>query len=187
MLTDRAANQLVGTAVETIRARRNDFHEVLDAIEAPLYITDNQGTITYYNQACIDLAGRTPQVGVDRWCVTWKLFTPEGEFMPHDQCPMAVAVKEGREVRDVEAVAERPDGTRVNFVPYPTPLFDADGNLAGAVNLLLDVTEQRKPDYLREQAERCRRLAQGMTDPQTVEALTLMAAKYDEQARRFSS
>ena len=52
-----------------------------------------------------------------------------------------------RSIRGVEAVAERPDGTRINFIPYPTPLFDEDGNLAGAVNLLLDVTSRRRPAY----------------------------------------
>jgi hypothetical protein len=58
---------------------------------------------------------------------------------------MAVAIRERRSIRGAEAIAERPDGTRINFVPYPTPLFDEDGNLAAAVNLLLDVTEQRGP------------------------------------------
>jgi hypothetical protein len=29
----------------------------------------------------------------------------------------------------------------VNFLPYPTPLFDGDGNLASAVNLFIEVTE----------------------------------------------
>ena len=56
------------------------------------------------------------------------------------------ALRERRSIRGAEAIAERPDGTRVNFVPYPTPLFDEDGNLAGAVYLLLDVTAKRRPE-----------------------------------------
>jgi hypothetical protein len=31
-------------------------------------------------------------------------------------------------------------------MPYPTPLFDEGGNLAGAVNLLWDVTAKRRPE-----------------------------------------
>ena len=42
----------------------------------------------------------------------------------------------------MEAIAERPDGTRVPFIPYPTPLFDASGELIGAVNMLVDITER---------------------------------------------
>ena len=98
---------------------------------------------------------------------------------------MAVALREGRPVRDAEAIAERPDGTRFQFVPYPTPLFDDEGCLAGAVNLLLDVTEQRKPEYLRQQAKRCLRLAAACTDRKIAETMALMAAKYEEQSLKL--
>jgi PAS domain S-box-containing protein len=46
----------------------------------------------------------------------------------------------------LEAVAERPDGTRVPFIPYPTPLFDASGRVAGAVNMLVDISDRREAD-----------------------------------------
>jgi signal transduction histidine kinase len=55
---------------------------------------------------------------------------------------MAIALKENRPVRGASAYAERPDGRRVAFEPYPTPLRDADGTLVGAVNVLVDVTER---------------------------------------------
>ncbi len=63
--------------------------------------------------------------------------------MPHDQCPMAVAIRERRSVRGLDAVAERPDGTRVPFIPFPTPMFNSDGQFAGAVNLLVDISERK--------------------------------------------
>ena len=187
MLLDApTANLLVDEAVEAIGSRPDSFYEVLDRLPAPIYVTDNDGTITYFNDACVELAGRTPTLGRDKWCVTWKIYTTEGDFLPHDQCPMAVAIREKRAVRNVEAVAERPDGTRINFAPFPTPYFDAQGNLAGAVNLLLDITPQRGPAYLREQADRCRRLARSVTDVPAAETLNLMAAKYDAGALKLA-
>src|SRR6202008_3719063 len=87
-----------------------------------------------------------PQLGSDEWCVTWKLYRPDGTPLPHDQCPMAIALKEGRPVRGAEAVAERPDGTRVPFIPYPTPLRDADRNVVGAINMLVDVSERKQAE-----------------------------------------
>ena len=57
---------------------------------------------------------------------------------------MAVAIREARPIRGVMAVAERPDGTRSLFTPYPTPIVDADGKVVGAVNLLIDVTDERQ-------------------------------------------
>src|SRR5262249_13503915 len=77
-----------------------------------------------------------------QWCGAWKLYWPDGRELPHDQCPMARTLKEGRPVRGVEAIAERPDGTRINFLPYPTPLRDASGRLTGAINLLIDVSQR---------------------------------------------
>jgi len=57
---------------------------------------------------------------------------------------MAIAIKEKRIVRGIEAVAERPDGTRVPFDPYPVPLFDASGELIGAINMLVDLTARKE-------------------------------------------
>ncbi|MGO8916012.1 MAG: PAS domain S-box protein [Stellaceae bacterium] len=131
--------------------RRNDgksperewwYRNVLDALPAAIYATDAAGRITYYNQAAADLAGRRPELGKDEWCVTWRLYWPDGTPLPHDQCPMAVALKENRAIRGAEAILERPDGTRVAFLPYPTPLRDASGALIGAVNMLVDVSER---------------------------------------------
>src|SRR6186713_2179344 len=146
MISERAAQCLVQVAADGIQGSAEAFHEVLDELAAPIYSTDREGTLTYFNQACIRLAGRTPQVGTDKWCVTWKIYTTEGERLPHDACPMAVAIREKRAIRGVEAVAERPDGTRINFMPFPTPVFDDGGQLAGAVNLLLDITDRRGRD-----------------------------------------
>jgi PAS domain S-box-containing protein len=48
----------------------------------------------------------------------------------------------------MEAVAERPDGTRIPFIPYPTPLFDASGRLTGAINMLVDISERKRTDAI---------------------------------------
>jgi PAS domain S-box-containing protein len=119
------------------------LRDVLEALPTAVYTTDALGRITYYNEAAAELWGCRPELGKSEWCGSWKIFTTEGVRLPHDECPMAVALKEARPVRGVDAIAERPDGTRVPFRPYPTPLFDAAGQLTGAVNMLLDITEER--------------------------------------------
>ena len=175
--------EIVGMACSAARFGASELHAVLETLPAPIYVTDAEGWVTFYNRACVDFAGRTPSVGEDRWCVTWKLYGADGNFLPHDQCPMAVAIKEKREVRGGVALAERPDGTRVMFTPYPTPLIGEDGEIVGAVNILIDVTDHRQAGALRAQALRCRRLAQSLTDQQAVDTLLLMAGEYDEKAR----
>jgi two-component sensor histidine kinase len=59
---------------------------------------------------------------------------------------MAIALKENRTVRDMEAIAERPDGSRIYFMPYPTPLRDNAGKLIGAVNMLVDITTRKQAE-----------------------------------------
>lgn len=128
------------------REREHKFNEVLDALPAAVYTTDAAGRITYYNDAAAELWGRRPPLGSSEWCGSWKLFWPDGTPLRHDECPMALALKERRAVRGMEAAAERPDGTRVPFIPYPTPLFDEAGNLIGAINMLVDITERKRAE-----------------------------------------
>ena len=179
--TMTTADEILNVAMEAVE-RGDNLFDALEALPAPIYVTDAEGLITHFNQACIGFAGRTPVVGKDRWCVTWKLYTEDGAFLPHDECPMAVAIRDRRMVRGVSAVAERPDGTRVNFMPFPTPLLGKDGELLGAINLLIDVTDARQIDDLRVQANRCRRLSTSAGDQQTADMLRLMAAEYDAKA-----
>jgi PAS domain S-box-containing protein len=131
-------------AEESLRDGERRFRDVLEALPVAIYTTDTAGRITFYNEAAVALAGRRPELGSDEWCVTWRLYRPDGTPLPHDQCPMAVALREQRVVRDVEAIAERPDGSRVRFLPFPTPLFDRDGRLRGAINMLLDITGRHR-------------------------------------------
>ena len=116
------------------------FHSLVEALPLAVYTTDAEGRITYFNAEAARLWGRTPRLGEDMWCGSWRLFRMDGTAMTHDECPMAVTLKTGKPVRGHEAIAERPDGSRFPFIPYPTPMFDSAGKLIGAVNLLMDTT-----------------------------------------------
>jgi len=178
MLARHDPEHLIQTALEAVAA---ECHAKLDELDVPVYATDATGKVTYWNRACVDFAGREPALGQDRWCVTWQLYTTSGEPLRHEDCPMAQAIREKRPVRDAIAIAERPDGSRVAFRPYPTPLFDTDGRLAGAVNMLIDVTDEQS-DALHQQAECCRRLADATYDRATSKVLGDMAAGFDKTA-----
>ncbi len=126
-----------------LQESERQFRDLLEALPMAVYTTDAQGKITFYNEAAADFWGQTPPEG-SAWCGSWKLYRPDGTPLPHDECPMAVAIKEQRIVRGEEAITERPDGTRVPFTPYPTPLFDSAGTLVGAVNMLVDISQHKK-------------------------------------------
>jgi PAS domain S-box-containing protein len=124
-------------------AADGSVRDLLQALDAAIYTTDAHGRITSYNEAAALLWGHRPTIGTDQFCGSWKLYWPDGRPLPHDECPMALSLSERRPIRGMEAVAERPDGSRVAFMPYPTPLFDAAGALTGAVNMLVDISEHK--------------------------------------------
>ena len=140
--------KLLGVAI-ALRQSERLFHEVINALPAAVYITDAEGRLTHFNQAAVELSGRVPELGTDHWCVTWKLYYPDGTPMSHDECPMAIALKERRAVHGAEAIGERPDGTRFWFTPYPTPLFDNQGNVVGGINMLVDITQRKMAEARR--------------------------------------
>src|SRR5215475_13779424 len=46
-----------------LRDSERQLQELIAAIPAAIYTTDVEGRITYFNQAAVDLAGRTPKIG----------------------------------------------------------------------------------------------------------------------------
>ena len=140
--TNRVARRLSPDA--TVQGAIDGAHPgLLTALGVPAYTTDAEGNLTSYNDAAVDFWGYRPDLREARWCGSWRLFDPDGNPMRHEDCPMAVALKEQRAVRGVEAIAERPDGTRVPFMPYPMPLRDEVGKLVGAVNVLVDISDRK--------------------------------------------
>ena len=158
-----AADAILARTLHVLNDEDRSLPSALDELPTPIYVTDADGVITYYNPACIAFAGRVPALGRDRWCVTWKLYTEDGALLPHDKCPMADAI----ELRAVSDTAFR---------------------CAGPVHRrrLIDVTASKRAAVLREQARRCRRLAVSVDDDQTASTLNGLAAGYEEEARKLS-
>ncbi|WP_192242682.1 PAS domain S-box protein [Mesorhizobium silamurunense] len=135
---------------DEITRDEDPFRQILESLPVAIYTTDPGGKITYYNKAAAQLAGREPQVGSDEGGVTLRLFTTEGNELPHADYPMVMALKENGLIRNVEGVAQRPDGTFVPFLTLPTPLRDAEGNLTGSVNMLFDLSEHKRNERARQ-------------------------------------
>jgi PAS domain-containing protein len=169
------ANALAGAS----QVSDDRFTELIESFPFAAYRTDREGTVTHFNSACVTFAGRNPVAHEDRWCVTWKLYTDQGDFLPHEHCPMAVALKEERPVRGCRAVAERPDGSRVSFLPFPTPQRDAAGYVTGAVNLLVDLSNPAYRAFCAEQAAKCRRLAAAVDRGDVAASLLALAVEYE--------
>jgi len=131
--------------VKAPKGNGSEFHRLLDALPAGAYTCDADGLITYFNQHAVDLWGRTPALNdsSDRFCGSFKLFSKDGMPISHDQCWMALALRERKEYNGQEIIVERPDGVRATTLAHANPFIGSDGKLLGAVNVLIDISARK--------------------------------------------
>ncbi|ASY73442.1 PAS domain S-box protein [Sinorhizobium fredii] len=165
-----------------VRASEQRLRDLIEALPGAVYTTDAEGRITSCNPAAAELWGRNPELGTDEWCGSWRMYRPDGTPLPHDESPMAIALKENRQIQGAEAVAERPDGVRVPFLAYPTPLRDASGKVIGAVNMLVDITERKRAEAL---AERLAAIVESSDDAIISKTLDGTITSWNDGAERL--
>ena len=119
------------------------YRQLAEFLPEAVYTCDLDGRVTQFNQAAVRLWGRTPVAGAEFWCGSHAMFTMAGDALAHDQCPMAVAVREARDVGRIEAVVERPNGERRYVLAHPQLTRSQDGRITGAVNVVVDITERK--------------------------------------------
>jgi PAS domain S-box-containing protein len=153
---------------------------LLGALPAAIYATDAAGRLTYHNEPAAELWGRRPEPGETPWAGPCKLVSLDGTPLPQDRSPTALALAQQRPIRGMEAIAERPDGTRVRLAFHPTPLFDPAGALIGAVDMVVDTTDRTRA----EEALRAR----GAELEAVIDRTPFMLARLDRDMRyRFIS
>jgi PAS domain S-box-containing protein len=182
-------------AEAALRISEEKFRNLIHSLPAAIYTCDCEGYIQLFNTAAVELWGREPVIGKDQWCGSLRLYDSDGVPLARSHCPMARTLRGGHAVRGEELIIERPDGTRRHVLPYPDPIFDAEGNLTGAVNMLLDITEQKRSEMLLREAKDSAELASQSKDrflavlshelrtPLTPVLLTVAALEHDLELR----
>jgi PAS domain S-box-containing protein len=182
---------------EHMRAENEERYRTLfDLAPVAVYSCDVSGVIREYNSRAAELWGRTPEVGDtdERFCGSFKMYRPDGSFMPHEQCPMGdVLTGKVPGIHDGEVHIERPDGSRIIVIVNIAPLTNERGEVTGAINCFYDVTERKKAEELRHHAEKALRLANGELESvvqKRTASLRHLSAKLmrsqDEERRRIA-
>ncbi|MBM4443300.1 MAG: PAS domain S-box protein, partial [Candidatus Rokubacteria bacterium] len=140
---------------------------VIHHLPSAVYVCEAPGgVIRLYNARAAELWGREPKLGDtdERFCGAFRLFRPDGRFLPHAETPMAEALRDGGEY-DEEVTIERADGSRVQVRVNIAPLRDPSGAIVGAINIFHDITErQRREEALRREEARYRAIVEDNPD-----------------------
>ncbi|MGH9781923.1 MAG: histidine kinase, partial [Candidatus Acidiferrales bacterium] len=132
-----------------LRESEGRYRALFDLGPIAVYSCDASGVIQNFNRRAVELWGREPKAGDtdERWCGSYKLYLPDGTFLPHELCPM-VDVVSGKvpEVRDAEVQIERPDGSRIRVSANIRPLKNARGEIVGVINCFIDITALKQAE-----------------------------------------
>lgn len=147
-LEERVAQRTADLQASTARLRDSErqYRQLVHALPAAVYACDAAGRITLHNQAAVDLWGRTPVIGTDCWCGSHRLLRADGSPLPPEEYPVAAAIRTGLPARGAELLVERLDGTRRTVVAHPDLIYDAAGQVIGAINMMTDVTDARRAE-----------------------------------------
>lgn len=155
---------------------------LVEALPLPAFMTDVEGRITAFNAAAAELWGRSPDIG-EHWAGgSFQVTTADGAPLASNDYPMNIALRERRPVRSRELVLHRPDGTRVEFVSHPTPLFDDAGELRGAINIVAEVNQQQR---FEESAARLAAIVGSSDDAIVSKTLDGRVTAWNDGARRI--
>jgi PAS domain S-box-containing protein len=144
-------------AEQRLRLSEERYRTLIDLLPVAVYTCEAPtGVITFYNEHAATLWGRTPNEGDTdvRFCGSFRLWRPDGTLLPHDQAPMALALRDGHEFRNEDVVIERPDGTRIHALVNINPIRDETGRITGAINAFQNTAALRQAQELLQEQQR---------------------------------
>lgn len=132
------------SAAQALKAVLRASGDILEMLPVATFICDAHGTVLRYNHRAVEIWGAAPAPGQTHHDFTLGTRFCELDGTPLKHSILAEVLASGAPVRDVELLVERPDGTRVVVSVNIDPLRNQKGELVGAVNCFLDISERRR-------------------------------------------
>jgi PAS domain S-box-containing protein len=170
---------------DKIRESQKRYRTLFDLVPVAIYTCDANGVIREYNRRAVELWGREPGRNGEkpRFCGSYKIYYPDGRYMPHKECPMARVLRgEELKAKDLEIIVERPDGERRHVIPAPRILTNIHGQITGAINSLFDITERKRAET---DAMRLAAVVQSSHDAVAAKNLNGIITDWNQSAERI--
>jgi PAS domain S-box-containing protein len=170
---------------ERIQRSEERYRTLFDLVPVAVYTCDANGVIRDYNRRAVELWGREPGQNGEkpRFCGSYKIYYPDGRYMPHKECPVARLLRgEKLKAEDLEIVVERPDGERRHVIPAPRIFTNTHGKITGAINSLFDITERKTAEAA---AMRLAAVVQSSHDAVAAKTLNGIITDWNQSAERI--
>ena len=116
------------------------YERIIQRLTDAIYVCDVFGRVKLFNNAAVQLWGRKPEIGKDMFCGSWKVLSKNGTCLSLEEHPVSITLAQKKSLDDIEIIIQRPDGNFRNILNSTTPIFNVNGELTGAVNLITDIT-----------------------------------------------
>ncbi len=134
------------TREKKLEARLRQMETDLNVIPTPIMEIDDKFTVTFINPAGAGVAGLTPDEALGKKC--YDLFkTPHCKT---EKCACLRAMKTDSVVSE-QTIARPKDGVIIPIKYTGAPIKDAKGNIIGAVEYVLDVTDESRQQQMAEE------------------------------------
>lgn len=114
---------------------QGDFYQnIIESLSDGVYFIDHSRVINYWNKGAERLTGYTAEQMVGQNCCDspMDLVTPNGDAFCLPECPLAVAMQDGKE-HEAEVFFRHARGHRVPIVIHAAPLWAGSAEIVGVV------------------------------------------------------
>ena len=119
------------------------YERILANLHCGLYFVDRHRIITYWNKAAEQISGYTADEVVGKSCADNLLIhiDSEGDSLCLGACPLAASIEDGHP-REAEVYMHHKNGHRIPVSVRVSPLTDKQGEIIGAIELFVDISNQ---------------------------------------------
>jgi PAS domain-containing protein len=119
--------------------------QLADCLSIPVFITDTQGNLIFYNEPAEQLLGlryeETGEMKVEVWSTVFKPMDENGNLMPPEELPLVRTLKNCKPYHKVFWI-ESLKGNKEKISVTSYPIMGRASNFLGAVALFWEMSEE---------------------------------------------
>jgi len=133
-----------------LKASEERLEHIVETIPDGIIMVNREGAITYANSSAERILGLTRATIAERSYndPKWKITNVDGGPFPDEDLPFSRVMTSNQAVYGVEHAIIYPDGRRIILSINATPMHDTQGELAGMIASITDITDRKQSEAM---------------------------------------